>query len=731
MILQRIGFFNRLFERPVLVIMSNVNQNKNQQAHRHKHAHNNSNNKRSGRNDRKHKEAKSPDSSSLVWPSSNHKSVMFCHKNEISIDSIKTIVRKYGTVEKTKKIFTAEWIYSLIQMSTASEAESMCRELSQSVPDGISRVVPDRKNALIQSYEPYWDEDSIQQGLSDGTLMKGVIRINPKMFTHAYVSDGKNPDILFDSPIARNRALNGDVVAFKLRPESEWQHKESIEKPNIDTVDALAKLKLLNSSVDVPITRGPVHRKTADVVGILEVVHNRKCVGMIKTLYRAYTLFVPVDYCLPRLLVPMEECPKEFLTNPDNFKDKLFLAEIVRWEESEMLPLGKLSKFIGDSHEIEPETTRILLENDVDDSEFSDTINDSLPQQLPWRIPAEEIAKRKDLRSECIFTIDPATARDLDDALHCKKIGDDLYEIGVHIADVSYFVKPHTEVDTVASKRCTSVYLVQRVIPMLPRMLCEDLCSLNPAEDRLTFSVIWKITGDGRIVDEWFGRSVIHSCAKLSYDHAQSFIDFPEKTEMSVEEYPPIAGYDIKVIKRKVVDLFAISQKLMQCRMEKGALRLDQIKLSFTLDTDTGMPNACYAYEYKQSNQLIEEFMLLANMAVAHKLMKADPEHAFLRAHPEPKEDMLKSMAKYCEENGWKLDVSSAKELASSLRQFAGDDELTKYRMMGLQLLAIKPQELAIYFCAGCEDDEDSYRHYALNVPLYTHFTSPIRRLLF
>lgn len=141
--------------------------------------------------------------------------------------------------------------------------------------------------------------------------------------------------------------------------------------------------------------------------------------------------------------------------------------------------------------------------------------------QTPWSIPADEYKYRKDLRNLCIFTIDPATARDLDDALHCIKLSDDVYEIGVHIADVSYFVPEDSPVDKCASERATSVYLVQKVIPMLPRLLCEQLCSLNPATDRLTFSVIWKIKSNGDILEEWFGRTVINSAVKLSYDHAQ------------------------------------------------------------------------------------------------------------------------------------------------------------------------------------------------------------------
>ena len=158
-----------------------------------------------------------------------------------------------------------------------------------------------------------------------------------------------------------------------------------------------------------------------------------------------------------------------------------------------------MKKTIGNSGDVEAETEAILVENAIDFNEFDDSkLVDCLPP-VPWSIPAEEFTYRRDLRDLCIFTIDPQTARDLDDALHCIDLGDGTFEIGVHIADVSYFVRENTYVDTVASSRTTSVYLVQKVIPMLPRYLCENLCSLNPNEDRLTFSVIWKISSEGEV----------------------------------------------------------------------------------------------------------------------------------------------------------------------------------------------------------------------------------------
>lgn len=213
-----------------------------------------------------------------------------------------------------------------------------------------------------------------------------------------------------------------------------------------------------------------------------------------------------------------------------------------------------MKRCIGKDGDVEVETEAFLIENGIDFSEFKDEVVKSLPQ-VPWKIPASEFDYRRDLRKLCIFTIDPSTARDLDDALHCIKIDEDTYEIGVHIADVSYFVPEDSPIDKCAVDRATSVYLVQKVIPMLPRLLCEELCSLNPLLDRLTFSVIWRIKSNGDIIDEWFGRTVINSAVKLSYEHAQMFIENPDE-QFEQKEFPEIRPeFDLNDIKTATLNL--------------------------------------------------------------------------------------------------------------------------------------------------------------------------------
>lgn len=473
-------------------------------------------------------------------------------------------------------------------------------------------------------------------------------------------------------------------------------------------------------------------QRTGKVVAIIEPKHSRACTGHVHLMNDKNpntALFKPLDYRLPRIMVPMENCPKDFLQRSEDHVNTLFICRIIAWRENSNYADGELMRSLGEAGEIEPQTESILIETDVDYSEFTEEILSSLPvHELPWTIPEEEITKRRDFRKDCIFTIDPATARDLDDALSCEQLEDGTYNVGVHIADVTYFLREDTDLDKKAGFRATSVYLVQKVIPMLPRILCEELCSLNPDQDRLTFSVVWNMSETGEIYGEWFGRSVIRSCVKLSYDHAQGFIEEPDR-EWTEEELPPISeGYSIKQIRDIVVNLQKIAKNLRKARFDEGALRLDQVKLQYTLDKETGMPNGYMVYKQRDSNRLVEEFMLLANMAVAHKIKKHYPDKAFLRRHPPPQVKMVDDLVELCNNLGFPIDASSAGTLQRSLWRYAGTDELSTARMQVLVSMCSKPMQNAKYFCTGCIDDESLYRHYALNVPLYTHFTSPIRR---
>ncbi|KAL8568097.1 hypothetical protein ACOMHN_000321 [Nucella lapillus] len=472
-------------------------------------------------------------------------------------------------------------------------------------------------------------------------------------------------------------------------------------------------------------------QRTGRVVAIVERRHSRASSGSLRPMQDSshnFALFAPNDSRVPRIMIPTAELPQGFKERPEDFARILFIARITDWNETSRMPRGTLAKSLGEAGQLEPETEAILLENNIDTSDFSDEVLACLPEETPWTIPREELQWRRDLRKECVFTIDPSTARDLDDALHCTDLGDGVYEVGVHIADVSYFVDEGTELDKVAKDRATSVYLVQKVIPMLPRLLCEQLCSLNPDEDRLSFSVIWKLTQDGEILEEWFGRTVIRSCVKLSYDHAQGFIEEPDR-EWTREELPPISeGFTVEDIRTRVLQMDKIAKALRQARFDSGALRLDQVKLQFTLNKESALPNGYFVYQQRDSNKLVEEFMLLANMAVAHKIRREHREKAVLRRHPPPQSRMINDLKELCGSLGFPIEVNTAKDIQLSLLRYIGEDDLSQARLQILVALCSRPMRNAKYFCCGMLEDEQLYGHYALNVPLYTHFTSPIRR---
>ncbi|XP_029788728.1 DIS3-like exonuclease 2 [Suricata suricatta] len=722
-------------------------------------------------------------------------------------------------------------------------------------PRGVSSVVgphgvgasPGDKKAKNKSvrgkkksiFETYMSKEDVSEGLKRGTLIQGVLRINPKKFHEAFIpSPDGDRDIFIDGVVARNRALNGDLVVVKLLPEEQWKviKPESNDKETEGTdeldlpeepfgshlpqqsvkgyndspdviieaqfddsdsegghgntqnvlVDGVKKLSVCvhdkgKEDGDAPITKEESPsmpqdtrafsekslQRSAKVVYILDKKHSRAATGFLKLLadknsdlFRKYALFSPSDHRVPRIYVPLKDCPQDFVTRPKDYANTLFICRIVDWKQDSSFALGQLAKSLGQAGEIEPETEGILTEYGVDFSEFSSEVLDCLPQRLPWTIPPEEFSKRRDLRKDCIFTIDPSTARDLDDALSCKALADGNFEVGVHIADVSYFVPEGSPLDKVAAERATSVYLVQKfkdgqseqsqdsgypgekraqVVGDYKRLLVWVLITkwwalpgplrrLQPAHRPEAHAASCNLGLRLMILGEWFGRTIIRSCTKLSYEHAQSMIESPTQ-KIPEEELPPISPeHSSEEVHQAVLNLHGIAKQLRQQRFVDGALRLDQLKLAFTLDHETGLPQGCHIYEYRDSNKLVEEFMLLANMAVAHRTHRAFPERALLRRHPPPQTKMLNDLMEFCDQMGLPMDFSSAGALNKSLNKTFGDDKYSLARKEVLTNMCSRPMQMALYFCSGVLQDQAQFRHYALNVPLYTHFTSPIRR---
>lgn len=652
----------------------------------------------------------------------------------------------------------------------ASGEMSQTRRVNQTTPRSHERsanrnsipgtlFIKTKGNKRRPLYEQYWPVDKVSAGLKRGELVKGVVRINPRNYELAWVTvPGMQRDLLIEGMLRRNRALHGDVVALEILPRDDWKimkgeldynglalGEPEQERANIENVilnlDAMAVSEGENSqSSETPIR---IHhmtidelpdlymQKTGKVVHIIEKKHSRVATGHLKPFPhpKEYPdgLFSPIDSRLPRIRIPRENCPPGFFDRPRDFENTLLVARIVSWPETSskdsFLAIGSIARSLGEAGDIEPETEGILLEYGIDSGPFSDEALACLPQETPWKIPEKELEYRRDFREDCVFTIDPLTARDLDDAVHCKKLKDGLFEVGVHIADVSFFVRQGSALDEVAAERGTSTYMVQKVVPMLPRRLCEELCSLNPGEDRLTFSVVWQMSDKGEILDEWKGRGIIRSRIKMAYEHAQDMIEKPNR-KWNANELPAISdGARVEEISAQVNQLHKFAVRLRRNRFENGALRLDQVKIRFDLDQETGLPNGYHVHKQRDANKLIEEFMLLANMAVAHHIYATYPETALLRRHPKPHQKQLDDLIELCKSFGISFNGTSSKTIHESLAQFP----LGSPEREVLVNLTMRPMKNAEYFCTGSVE-EGEYGHYALSLPLYTHFTSPIRR---
>lgn len=429
-----------------------------------------------------------------------------------------------------------------------------------------------------------------------------------------------------------------------------------------------------------------------------------------------------------------------------NITDYVFEAKFAEWTTTQRHPQVISVRTLGKFGDIEVETGAILAEYEVPDAEVSPAAAACLPT-LPWSIPDAEFAERRDLRDRCIYTVDPLSARDLDDAVSCWPAPDGSGNlcVGVHIADVSYFVRPDTELDKEAATRSTSTYLVQRVIPMLPRTLCEDLCSLNPGVDRLAFSCMWTMKPDGTIIDEWFGRTVIRSCCKLSYDIAQGVIDGKADTEKFPNTWDGAAGpefltpetvvcapHNTAEVAASIAQVAKLTRILRKKRFdEEGSLKIGVPKLTIVLSPD-GVPVGVRPYIIRESNELVEDMMLLANRRVALRLSKFFPKSALLRRHPTPKKDRMEEFLEFCSRFAPDVPVDASSSLAlrhsvDRLIEAACERYGPEYENL-VSMKLVRTMALAEYFSATDVPEPEDWAHYGLAFSHYTHFTSPIRR---
>ena len=397
--------------------------------------------------------------------------------------------------------------------------------------------------------------------------------------------------------------------------------------------------------------------------------------------------------------------------------DKVVVA-MESWPEKRDSPVGKVIQVLGKPGEHDTEIHSILAQYGLP-HEFPKEVEE-YANNIDTSIKEEEIARRRDMRDVLTFTIDPKDAKDFDDALSFRKLENGNFEVGIHIADVSHYVVPGTILDEEAYNRATSVYLVDRVVPMLPEILSNNACSLRPNEEKYTFSAVFEIDHKNEVKDQWFGRTVTYSDARFAYEEAQYII---ETTGGEIPADISITGEPYKVkdeIITAILQMDTMAKDMRKKRMKYGAISFDKVEVKFDLN-ENNEPVGVYFKTAKEANKLIEEFMLLANKKVAEFIGKRKPKKTFVyRCHDEPNEEKLSSLKVLVSKFGHKLDLKDKKSISKSLNKLLENVQGTKEQNL-VDTLAIRTMSKAYY-------STENIGHYGLAFDYYSHFTSPIRR---
>uniref|UniRef100_A0A1A7Y0C5 Exosome complex exonuclease RRP44 n=1 Tax=Iconisemion striatum TaxID=60296 RepID=A0A1A7Y0C5_9TELE len=545
----------------------------------------------------------------------------------------------------------------------------------------------------------------IQVGIKSSSYLQGTFRASRDNYLEATVfvqGDGEDStEVLIQGLQNLNRAVHQDVVAVQLLPRSQWVAPSSVVlqddgSAKDDDVEEDEEEKVLRLSA-AEAARKP----TGKVVGIIKRNWRPFCgmlnVSQIKESSRH--LFTPADRRVPRIRIETRQASA--------LAGQRIMVAIDGWPKNSRYPNGHFVRSLGGAGEKETEQEVLLLEHDVPHQAFSQAVLSFLPK-MPWGITPEDMVKREDLRHLTVCSVDPPGCTDIDDALHCRELENGNLEVGVHIADVSHFIRPGNALDKEAANRGTTVYLCGKRIDMVPELLSSNLCSLRSDVERLSFSCIWEINHKAEILKTRFTKSVINSKASLTYAEAQMRIDDTNKNDDITQSLRGLNKL-AKILKRR--------------RIENGALTLSSLEVRFHMDSETHDPIDLQTKELMETNSMVEEFMLLANISVAQKIYDEFSECALLRKHPAPPPSNYDVLIKAAKSKNVEIHVDSAKALADSLD--GAKVESFSYFNTLLRILATRCMMQAVYFCSGMDSD---FHHYGLASPIYTHFTSPIRR---
>ncbi|KAG2213959.1 hypothetical protein INT47_001229 [Mucor saturninus] len=552
-------------------------------------------------------------------------------------------------------------------------------------------------DVAVSGYAEYKSMQELEVGIKSARYFSGILRCRKDSRDQAYVTGQLGKDILIIGNDNRNRAVHGDVVVVDLLSENNWTTPSSeIAFNSSNAEDEFEEDRFTNASVS--------NQPTGRVVGIL----NRNWRSYVATLQEdsaevggSIHLAIPLDPVIPKIRIRYHEVKL--------IENQRIVVRIDNWPISSQYPNGHFVRSLGHIHQLDTEISAILVEHSISVSQasqgFSQASLNEMPidtPQAPWRPEEEEVKNRRDLRDLTVFSIDPPNCQDIDDALSVKELADGKIELGVHIADVSYFVKEDSMTDLEARSRGTTVYLADRRFDMLPSVLSERVCSLRHHVDRYSVSVIWTMDKNHKVINTWFGRTIINSTCEMEYEQAQQLLD---GKSVATGLDPTLC----KKLKPCVTKLAQVLRVIRDKRLAKGALELEGSEINMEI------------------HGLVAEAMILANASVGKRIYDGYKDAAILRHHPPPTQGQFERLVKAAKSRGFSVDFSSNKALAKSLEAITmgckEDPEIAKL----LKTMATIAMNEAGYISSG-HYPVDQYYHYGLALEFYTHFTSPIRR---
>ncbi len=576
------------------------------------------------------------------------------------------------------------------------------------LPSSAKSTVLGRKPPT--AYDPHWSASDVTAGVADGSLVTGSLDVKAL----GVVCEGYVNGIFIPSKHAMNRAMHGDVVVVRVEPEDAWL----ASRVHVVDEDEGVRASDVSSSASHPPRRtgavvAIIQRKTTDVVACMDAVDEEELVRN-PHVKRNGALCVPMDGKLVKV--------KLLTRRAHELIGQRFIVRIDRWQTHQRYPDGHLVRVLGPAGDVDVEMSALLARFNIPSEPFGAATLAELPREgADWVVPQCEIDTRRDLRHHRACSIDPPGCTDVDDALSVYANGDSL-EVGVHIADVSYFVREGSLLDYEARARGTTVYLVDRRLDMLPELLSENLASLLEGRDRLAMSCVWTLDERLNIVDVWFGRSVIHSRHQMTYYQAQAIYD-------DAPTPPGVVAFDdteTKAVREDLKTLVAFANRVNAVRVSRGAVELESAELRFETDAQTKSPTEVIHKQEVPMMRVVAELMILANSAAAKATHGAFPGCAFLRRHAPPRADGFEELTRLAAAQGVSLDCSSGETLNASLARVAATSDADVTTLF--KGLATRAMSEAQYVSSGSISPEAGFGHYGLALTYYTHFTSPIRR---